>query len=212
MSADPDPWTTLLRGVHAWNEMRNTVGSPRIDLSKLHFAAALTDSKTSEDPYDYYFDGLNCADVILEEAILDDGSFMGASFAGADLSYASIARASLRRADLRGATLIGTVFLSTELRDADFSGAEVGDSAFLRVDLNEFRGLEDIRHRFSSMIDVRTLELTAQGLRAQKEEARDVLLRPIVKFLSDCGIPPGFLSLFRTMVMQDHSKPSDARG
>jgi len=200
LTVDPSLWTTLLKGTRAWNEMRTSIGeSSQIDLSRLNFSAA-SNSTIVEDPYDYYFDGLNCAGITLTEAILDDGSFNGASFAKADLSYASIARASLRRADLRGASLIGTLFRAADLRDADFSGAELGDSAFLRIDLSEFRGLGSTRHRFRSIIDVASLELTVEGLRSHKKQTRDELLRQTVTFLINCGIPVAYVSLFQSLV------------
>jgi uncharacterized protein YjbI with pentapeptide repeats len=199
LTVDPSLWTTLLKGVRAWNKMRDTVAPWQIDLSQINFSAASPKGANVEDPYDFYFDGLNCAEVSLRESVLNDGSFRGASFAKADLSYASVARASLKSADLRGAKLIGTTFLSTDLRDADFSGAEVGDTAFLRVDLSELRGIEASQHRFHSIIDTRTLEVTADKLRASEESARSLMLQRVTAFINKCGVPEPFVSVFRAI-------------
>lgn len=179
--------------------MRNTTGLSQIDLSKIHFSAASPKTANVEDPYDYYFDGINCAGVTLREAILDDGSFKGANFTRANLSYASIARASLKAANLTDATLIGAIFLATDLQDAEFSGAEVGDAAFLRVDLTELHGIEATRHRFGSIIDTSTLQLTAKKLRKYNQLDRNLILNQIMTFLSDCGMPAPFISAFRAM-------------
>jgi len=117
------------------------------------------------------------------------------------LTFATLRRAALNKARLRNAILVGTDLTFVEVDGADLTDATFGDTSVLPVDLSRTRGLDHTRHRFNSIVDIATLELTRQGL------SNYPLRRPeITTFLEACGVAVPYLKLFESLVSSDLPK------
>ncbi len=143
---------------------------------------------TLDDPFDIDLTGADLRGSDLSQVDLTDVRLVGADLRDALLSRADLARADLSQADLRGSTLIGTNFHFTTLAGTRFDGSTVGDTCFLRCDLSRCIGLDDVRHRFASVIDVHALVTTAEALRAQPWQRAEA-----GRFLRAAGVPVIFL-------------------
>ncbi len=153
-----------------------------------------------EDSYDYWLDRIDLHDAILVAWNLEGTSLRGASFENADLTGASLRGTSLRTANLRGACLVGADLTDADLRNADLTCAVMGDTLLVRVDLSEVTGLQHVQHRFSSIVDVSTLELTSSGI-ARVPSRRLQLQLELQSFLAKCGVPHPYLALFESLVL-----------
>jgi uncharacterized protein YjbI with pentapeptide repeats len=172
----------------------------RLDLAPAHLEGGEQTTGSVEDSYDYWFDRIDLHEATLAEWNLEDTSLRGASFENADLTGASLRGTSLRSANLRGACLIGADLRNADLRNADLRGAVMGDTLLVRVDLSEVKGLQDIHHRFSSIVDVSTLELTSSGI-ARFPARRLQIQLEVQSFLAKCGVPNPYLALFESLVL-----------
>ena len=76
----------------------------------------------------------------------------------------------------------------------------MGDTLLVRVDLSEVTGLQHVQHRFSSIVDVSTLELTGSGI-ARFPARRLRLELEVQSFLAKCGVPNPYLALFESLVL-----------
>ena len=147
------------------------VQDPRIDVDLANADLSKADLSDANLSYanlrevDFFQANLNGAD--LEEADLDgadlrEADLFGADLAGAslreaDISEANLSGANLHGADLSGANLAGVNFYGANLEEADFSEAIVAFTVFASLDMSGAKGLESIKHRGPSSIDVDTL-------------------------------------------------------
>jgi hypothetical protein len=145
----------LRQGSEAWNEWVKKFKG-HIDLSYADLSRAnLTET--------------HLGGVILKFANLSDSTFTISDFMGADLSKANLTRTDLRGVDLRGANLNGALLLET-----NFEGARFAETNIVNVDLSRSKGLEEIRHYFSSHIGTNTIQLSKGRI-------------PVI-FLRKCGL------------------------
>lgn len=110
----------------------------------------------------------NLAESYLEDASLHEANlsdthlfrtcFLGADLSEADLSLADLFEANLSGADLSSANLEGATLYQTNLFNADFSGAIVGTTRFINLDLRDVYGLETLHHLYPSTVGTNTLE------------------------------------------------------
>ena len=149
----------------------------RLDLASARREGDEQTMGSVEDSYDYWFDGIDLHEAMLAESNLEETSLRWASFENADLTGASFRGTSLRNANLRGACLVGADLRNADLRDA-----------------------EHVQHRFSSIVDVSTLELTGSGI-ARFPARRLRLQLEVQSFLAKCGVPNPYLALFESLVL-----------
>lgn len=148
------------------------------------------------------FQNSNLNGANLFGATLVEANLSGADLTGADLMRANLTAANLRNAnleganlqdaflmgaDLRGANLSETslyysVFALNELKDTNFSKANMDSTVIVDCDLSECRGLNTIHHSSPSSIGIDTI------IRSHIHSG-DVLLPELVTFFLEAGIP-----------------------
>jgi hypothetical protein len=101
-----------------------------------------------------------------------------ASFRGADLRCANLIFSELYEVDFTYALLEG----------ADIEQAHIGGSSFGENDLSKVKGLDNVNHAGSSVIDFHTIYLSKGNI-------------PKV-FLQGCGVPEDFISYVHSLVIQ----------
>jgi TIR domain-containing protein/pentapeptide repeat protein len=121
----------------------------------------------------------------LMEANLDGADLNRADLNRADLNRAGLYRANLTGANLNGARLTLTIFSSTVVAQADFTGARMERAVFADMDLSEAIGLETVRHTGPSTIGVDTI-LKSKG------EIPEIFLR-------GAGMPDDVIEFVRTL-------------
>jgi len=186
------------RGVNAWNTWRieNPVSKPNLD--QLQACAVL--GKSDDDFFDCHLESINLSSASLIDSNFSDVSLSAASFENTDLTNATLRRAALNRARLRNAILVGADMTFVTLDGADLTDAVFGDTLITRVDLSLARGLDCTKHRFRSIVDVGTFELTRQGLRDHPLRRSEILT-----FFTACGVATPYLELFESLVTSDQS-------
>lgn len=112
----------------------------------------------------------------LTKSQLNGTRLEGADLTGADLSYASLRFTELRGANLSRAILTGANVDNADLFEANLRKAQIGYSTFIKTDLSEAVGLNEVRHIGPSSIGVDTL-LQSKG-------------RIPENFLRGCGFQP----------------------
>src|SRR5580658_9751823 len=126
------------------------------------------------------------SNAILSGEMLAGTNFDGANLTGANLSGASLFATSYRMAVLSGADVSTTdlqwaSFRGAILHHADFTGAKIGSTAFVNVDLSCVTGLETVKHVSPSTIGIDTI------YRSQGQI-------PHI-FLRGAGVPENFIEL-----------------
>ena len=104
---------------------------------------------------------------------------------GAFLTGAHLTGANLGGADLRGADLRATQFDRAQLNNSDFANALVGLSVFGASDLSTVKGLETVRHKGPTSIDIDTIYLSKGNI----PEA----------FLRGAGVPEDFIVYMKSL-------------
>jgi hypothetical protein len=99
-------------------------------------------------------------DQLVTEVDLVEANLYQIDLEKADLRGAYLIGADLREANLRGAELTGAYLIGADLRGALLIEAEMGFTIFGLNDLSEVIGLEQIRHRYGSIISTDTLQLS----------------------------------------------------
>jgi uncharacterized protein YjbI with pentapeptide repeats len=195
--SDPTHELILLQGVDSWNSWREEDTEIRPDLGGAKLEGDPRRKGSVEEPYEYWLDAIDLHAALLARASVEDASLRAALLDGAELKGARISRSSLRGASLKGACLVGAELRDVDLDNADISAATFGDTLLARVDLSNVKGLEAATHRYSSMVDVATLERTKAGLARRTNTGLQRLLA-VQTFLSGCGVPSAYLSLLES--------------
>jgi hypothetical protein len=99
-------------------------------------------------------------DQLVTEVDLTEANLYQTNLEKADLRGAYLIGADLREANLRGVELTGAYLIGADLRGALLIEAEMGFTIFGLNDLSEVIGLEQIRHRYGSIISTDTLQLS----------------------------------------------------
>ena len=191
--ANPEHVEILKQGVEVWNKWRkeNPLITPNLNHHKHIDAYGKGIAKLS---------GINLCDASVVdinfiEADLTNAKLIGAdlrmaNLKYADLRYSDLSMANLMRARLKGAKLnntmlYGTNFISSSVRDADFSGALFGDTIIGGLDLVKALGLQDAKHSGPSFIDLGILIFETDKLPNN--------------FLRGCGVPENFIQYMSSL-------------
>jgi TIR domain-containing protein/pentapeptide repeat protein len=153
----------IKKGVEAWNAWRKT--QPVMLTIGVH--------KPFIIPEDSPFD-LNKSDLT------------GGKFGGVNFSFTSFAGAILNGADLSNANLCFVNFLGTQVQDTDFTNAELNFTNFYSVDLSRTKGLDRVRHRGPSSINVETIYLSKGKIPEN--------------FLRGCGVPDSLITYIPSLI------------
>lgn len=127
--AHADHLTILKQGVRAWNRWRQECPDETPDLRA----------------------------VICSKMDLRGVDFCGVDLRGSALNSADLSAADLRGADLRGAILTHARLIHARLDQADLSGARVGQTLFVGLELRGVHGLDTLHHESPSFVDTHTL-------------------------------------------------------
>jgi uncharacterized protein YjbI with pentapeptide repeats len=113
----------------------------------------------------------NLSDAKLIQTDLDNSDLEGANLSRADLTYAdlsgvdlteaNLSNANLNETNLSGANLSGANLSGANLTVANLSNAELSDTILINVNFSSAKGLETCKHYRPSIIDNRTLKLSA---------------------------------------------------
>ena len=124
----------------------------------------------------------------LKELKFRNKHLIGADFNNSDLKGSKFRLAFMMNATLRGSDLRETIFQKMSLKGVDFSGVSIGSTLFINVDLSDSLGLELIKHRGPSYIDISTI-IRSRGNIPQS-------------FLRGCGIPNNFIEYISSLTTQ----------
>lgn len=147
--ANEEQLAILKQGVKAWNEWRER--NPDVEISL--FEANLTGANLKGVDLTRAY--LRNAD--LTGAILTNANFTGANLIGAYLRNADLTKAVFARADLRQVNLQLSHLVRTVLTGSNLSGAWIGETFMVDLDLGDAMGLEDVIHAAPSHISIDTL-------------------------------------------------------
>jgi hypothetical protein len=179
----------LKKGVNAWNRWRKD--NPEITRPDLVQAELGGES----------LQGVDFRAVSIHNAKLSGADFSGADLIAADLAYADLSRTNLSQtllqltklegANLLDANLYAANLFGADLRRANLNGANLTDSVigecrFEDNDLSGVKGLEMVRHDFSSSISIGTIYRS-------KGKIPEVFLRGV-------GVPEDFITYMRSLV------------
>ena len=182
----------LKQGVEIWHQWRVKHGHIVPDLSRANLRGI--------DLSGANLIGVDLSGANLFEAILIEANLMAAYVAEAVLSRANLSGANLgntshfgytsfattpnganlSKANLTGANLAMTVFNRTILSGTNLSRSIVHSTTFRDVDLSEVKGLDTLRHRGPSFIDIHTMNSSKGRI-------------PKV-FLQGVGLPDSFIT------------------
>jgi TIR domain/Pentapeptide repeats (8 copies) len=171
--ANPDHLKILEQGVKVWNKWRKENRHEAPDLS------GIIRKDTS-------LQGIDLTDCNLSHADFTGTNLNNASFRNADLVNANLWYAKLDSAILSKAMLYGTIFVSTNLKKADFDEAKLYYTIFDNVDFTEIKNLESIKHEGPSIITVRTIYQSHNSIPE--------------KFLRGCGLPESFITHISSLI------------
>ncbi len=192
--ANADHLVCFAQGVKAWNTWREQYPSVRPNLAGARLRGAETTRGSMDDAYDAWLNGINLRDADLAGANLEEVSLRGASFERADLTDAVLRASCLHNATFRGARLTRADFRGAQVAGADFAESVLGDTLLVRLDLSQAVGLDATVHKFSSVVDIATVEETRLALRKRRAGQLEQMLR-VSGFLSRCGVPSIYLAL-----------------
>jgi uncharacterized protein YjbI with pentapeptide repeats len=196
--ADITHLQVLRQGAAVWNAWRNDFQTIRPDLSEIELDVEVLGRGSMDDAYDCWLDGIDFHDAVLTSAKIEHISLAGASFKNANLMQASAVGNSFKKANFAGACLVKTDFTGSDLTDADMSGAVMGDTVLARLDLSRTKGLMNVSHRFTSIVDVTTLDMTGRGILSEPLHRLERQLE-IQGFFAKCGVPSPYLKFFESL-------------
>jgi hypothetical protein len=167
--ANPEHLAKLKEGVEAWNWWRLENPEIKPSLSRVNFKG--TDLQgmnfVGADLSEADLSGANLISMFLDEANLSGANLNGADLCGAyliradlqraNLNWANLNKADLSEANLNLANLNIANLRETNLSKTNLSGAIVGYTAFVNVDLSEVIGLETVTHYGPSSIGIDTI-------------------------------------------------------
>lgn len=145
-----------LRRAHLTKAVLHKTDLRRVDLNKA--TLILADLQRAD------LSGAKLGGTYLLATDLTEANLTKAYFNGADLSRANFSNTSLNGADFDNTILSEVDFSNAILSEVDFTRAMIQGTKFLRVDLSGVKGLETIRHRGPSSIDLDTLERSKGNL------------------------------------------------
>jgi len=132
--------------------------------------------------------GSNLAGAQLLGATLTAANLSDANLSRANLEYANLRFVELSHANLSESKLTSAVFflLDTSRGTVSFKHAVMKSTAIISCDMNDFEGLETIKHKGPSHIDTDTLIISyvVAGMRFTKE---------IESFFLNAGVPKNLL-------------------
>jgi uncharacterized protein YjbI with pentapeptide repeats len=172
--ANPEHLEIFKQGVEVWNRWRKE--NPEV-CPNLHDAGLYGRALNSADLSKGNLGGANLRGARLAKANFRGTRLVGADLHGADLRGADLSRANLQRAylidaDLRTANfagadlqranlyladLYGANLRSANLDGADLTGAKIGETTFVDVDLSTATGVASIEHSGPSTISIDTV-------------------------------------------------------
>jgi hypothetical protein len=123
----------------------------------------------------------------LTAALFHRAQLNGAKFNSASLALTDFRFANLSQTDLRGAYLLDANLQGSVLKGARVGGATVSGVVFGDLDLSTVKGLDDLRYRGPSNLDIQTL-LKSGTL-------------PLA-FLRGCGLPDHFITYLPSLATQ----------
>jgi uncharacterized protein YjbI with pentapeptide repeats len=171
------------QGVKKWNQWRreisetNEISEGRADLVVIDLSGA---EFPGADLRLLDLTGANLTGADLRAASLDGADLREADLSGARFHDANLTGANLSEADLSGAELN-----KTDLSRAIFSGAIIGWTKFVEVNLSSVENLNTVKHRGPSVISIDTLYRS--GGKIPKE------------FLLGCGVPEQFITFIPSL-------------
>lgn len=201
--ANPEHLAILKQGVKAWNDWRrqNPAVTPALSEADLHGVdLCLANLQAANLSYanlvGIRLQGANLSGTNLERGDFQYAKLQEANLRLSNLRNANFCCADLVRADLTDSQIAGVDFSEANFHQADFSGASIGLSFFIDVDLGEVKGLDSVYQFGPSSIDLDTLYKSHGNIPDQ--------------FLRDAGVPEDviehLLPLIRTgPAIQFHS-------
>jgi hypothetical protein len=129
---------------------------------------------------------VNLIGADLRMANLKRASLVGANLSEADLRWANLSEADLSGVDLHSAHLNEATLNSAHLDGSDLSDSSMVGTLVSGVDLSRVKGLETVRHRGPSSIDINTIYRS-------KGEIPEVFLR-------GAGLPDNFIEYMKSLV------------
>jgi uncharacterized protein YjbI with pentapeptide repeats len=196
--ANPEHLAILKEGPKVWNDWRKTEQIDEPDLSKtnlLHEAKLVGFDLSGVDFRKSALVGariqisdLSGAD--LTDADLSMASCEGVSFVGAKLLRTNFNRAYVSNA-VFGRKFIGPplqlrLIQAVNLTNSDWSGATLSGCVLSGIDLSSVRGLQEVKHRSPSSIDIDTLVWSNGKIPDE--------------FLRGCGLPDTFIAFQKSLV------------
>ena len=165
-------------GVDTWNDHR---------LSIRRVSHAL------DDAFDCDLSGLDLRGRDLSGFDLSDCNLRGTLLEGCNLTDCSLARSDLTGANLSRANLVRADLSLAELSECELTECTFGDTRLIRTNLASVKGMGTAIHRYSSIVDCKTLMATADALRKQTPYSADVWL-----FLERLGVDARLLEAAMT--------------
>src|SRR5271157_2476627 len=150
--ANPEHLAKLKEGVEAWNQWRKENPDIRPD----YWVADIS----GEELIGADLHGADLYGANLYMSNIRAANLHGADLSSTSLRWAGLSRADLTDADLSNADLIGADFSYAKLDRTNLTGAIVGLTTFANVSLSGAMGLESLRHRSPSSIDIDTIYLS----------------------------------------------------
>jgi uncharacterized protein YjbI with pentapeptide repeats len=130
----------------------------------------------------------DCSHADLNGVNLSGSNCINANFSEADLSFANLQSANLSNSNFNGANLSFTDFKRARLSHTNFSEAQLLSTVFANNDLNEAKGILEIRHQGPSYVELYTVKLPLDG--------------SALHFLRGAGVPDEWIDFYRTQMMQ----------
>jgi TIR domain/Pentapeptide repeats (8 copies) len=183
----------LTGGVGVWNDWRRKNPLAKLNfigISLLFSDLAGADLKRA-DFSGASLRGCDLTGANLENASVQSADLMGVKLGGAKLSRTMFVDTDLGYADLRNATITEGLFVRvrfdhTALAGADVTNGFISDSRFIDVDLSRVKGLETVKVRDPSPIDINTIYRSSGKIPEQ--------------FLRNCGVPENFIRYIPSLV------------
>ena len=186
----------LVQGVVAWNRWRHLYPSTRPDLSGLLMSDLESLSSGPDDSYDVWLKEIDLSGASLAGADLQDINLAYSDLTGADLTAATLSGVCLNGAILKGVRLIRASLKRVELSSTDLSSVELGDTLLAGLDMSNAKGVADVVHAYSSIVDVSTLDRTLHGLGDAERNLEWSLT--MQSFFSNCGVRSMYLKEFES--------------
>jgi hypothetical protein len=181
--ANPEHLAVIEQGVDAWNDWVSKHGGV---LPNLEGADLSGQNLRGADFAGAKLSGANFTGSSLDNALFRYAGLNHAILYDAHLSKADLTGASISKADFGRAWLEETKFSSNVFSETNVELAILRDATFRNVDFRGAKGLETVRHFYSSSIDIDTI-FRSHGCIPEV-------------FLRGCGVPEPFIVQMRALI------------